>query len=123
MSSQKIVLITGGNSGVGYEAVKALLESDKASYHVLLGSRSPEKGKVAVESLHKECPNTPNTVEPLQVDLTSDDSIQTAFEKVKTSHGRIDVLVNNAGTSLFHDTIPIIDCRRIDSHPQERHMT
>ena len=96
MASPKIVLVTGGNNGIGYETVKALLQSEKA-YHVLLGSRSPEKAKLAIETLHKECPESTNTVEAIQVDLTSDESIEKAFEQVKASPGHIDVLVNNAG--------------------------
>ena len=96
MASRKIVLVTGANGGIGYEAVKALLQSTKP-YHVFLGSRSPEKAITAIETLHKECPETKNTVEALQVDLNSDDSIQRAFEQVKKSPGYIDTLVNNAG--------------------------
>jgi NAD(P)-dependent dehydrogenase (short-subunit alcohol dehydrogenase family) len=96
MASLKVVLVTGGNSGIGYETVKALLQSDKAQ-HIILGSRSPEKGKLAIETLHKECPESTNTVEPVQLDLTSDESIEKAFEQVKASPGRLDTLVNNAG--------------------------
>ncbi|KAF8881050.1 hypothetical protein CPB84DRAFT_1792134 [Gymnopilus junonius] len=99
MASQKIVLVTGGNHGIGYETVKAFLESDK-SYHVLLGSRSLEKGKLAIENLHKECPESTNTVEAVQIDLTSDESIEKAFEQVKTNQGHIDALINNAGVAL-----------------------
>ena len=86
----------GGNNGIGYEAVKALLQSTKP-YHVLMGSRSREKATTAIEKLQKECPDSKNTVEAVQVDLTSDDSIHVAFEQVKASPGRIDTLVNNAG--------------------------
>lgn len=105
MASPKIVLVTGGNNGIGYETVKALLQSDKV-YHVLLGSRSLEKAKLAIETLHKECPESTNTVEAVQVDLTSDESIEKAFEQVKASPGHIDALINNAGmhTSLYHST-------------------
>ncbi|KAH8807232.1 hypothetical protein F5884DRAFT_788803 [Xylogone sp. PMI_703] len=95
-SSKKIALVTGANKGIGYEIVKALLESDK-SYHVLLGSRSLERGQEAVAKLQKECASSANTVEALQVDLTSDDSINKAFETVKGKTGKIDVLINNAG--------------------------
>jgi len=107
MASPKVVLVTGGNNGIGYEAVKALLQSDKA-YHVLLGSRSLEKAKLAIETLHKECPESTNTVEAVQVDLTSDESIEKAFEQVKASPGHIDVLINNAGmhTSPISHDIP-----------------
>jgi NAD(P)-dependent dehydrogenase (short-subunit alcohol dehydrogenase family) len=102
MVTPKVVLITGGNNGIGYETVKALLQSDMA-YRVLLGSRSLEKAKLAIETLHKECPESTNTVEAVQVDLTSDESIEKAFEQVKASPGHIDALINNAGmhTSLF----------------------
>jgi hypothetical protein len=96
MASRKIVLVTGGNNGIGYETVKALLESQKP-YHVLMGSRSIEKAKTAIEKLKAEVPETSNTVELLQVDLTSDESIEKAFEEVKGKHGYLDVLINNAG--------------------------
>lgn len=100
MAHPKVVLVTGANDGIGYEAAKAFLESDKAKYHVLLGSRSAEKGKLAVEKLHKEVPKTSSTVEILQVDVTSDESIEKAFEQVKANPGYVDALVNNAGATF-----------------------
>lgn len=100
MASPTTVFVTGGNNGIGYETVKALLQSEK-SHHVLLGSRSLEKAKNAVDQLRSECPGLSNTVEIVQVDLTSDESIEKAYEQVKSSHGYIDTLVNNAGTYIF----------------------
>lgn len=109
MATKKIALVTGANSGIGYETVKALLQSHKP-YHVLLGSRSLEKAKLAVETLRKDCPKAINTVETLEVDLTSDESIQNAFEQVKASPGHVDALINNAGkyescwsVKIFHN--------------------
>jgi len=114
MASQKVVLVTGANGGIGYEAVKAFLESDKAKYHVFLGSRSLEKGKLAIEKLHKEVSKTRNTVELIQVDVTSDESIQKAFEQVKASSGHLDALVNNAGATFdiqyLADKVSLRDC-------------
>jgi NAD(P)-dependent dehydrogenase (short-subunit alcohol dehydrogenase family) len=92
----KNVLITGANSGIGYEAVKALLQSTK-DYHIFVGARSTEKANGAIDSLKTECPQSKSTMEPLPVDLSSDESIETAFEQVKKSPGYLDVLVNNAG--------------------------
>lgn len=96
MATRTIALITGGNNGIGYEAVKALLQSTKP-YHVLMGSRSIEKGKLAVEKLQQECPGLTNTVEIVQVDISNDKSIEKAYEQVKSGVGHIDVLINNAG--------------------------
>lgn len=99
MSTSKIVLVTGGNNGLGYEIVKALLQADKA-YHILLGSRSLEKAKIAIDKLQKECPDSISTIETVQLDLTSDESIEKAFEQIKTGQGYIDTLVNNAGMHI-----------------------
>jgi len=96
MATPKVVLITGGNSGVGYEAGKVFLLADKP-YHILLAARSAEKAHDAVESIKKESPEVNNTIEPLTLDVTSDQSTNEAFEQVKASHGRLDALINNAG--------------------------
>ncbi|KAK7906566.1 hypothetical protein PG985_016303 [Apiospora marii] len=98
----KIVVVTGANFGIGFEAVKAFLESPN-SYHVYLGSRSVQKGTQAIEKLRALCPQTQNTVELLQVDLGSDASIEKAFEQVKNGPGHVDVLINNAGAGFDHD--------------------
>lgn len=100
MSVQKVAIVTGGNSGIGYEAVKSLLLSTKP-YHVFLGSRSIEKGNSALDSLRQECPNATNKLDLLQVDLTSDESIEKAYQQISAVPGRLDVLVNNAGKHAF----------------------
>lgn len=99
MSSPRIVLVTGANSGIGYETVKALIESGQV-YHVLVGARSQEKAQSTVEALGNDVASSKSTIEPLVVDLHSDESIKKAFEQVESSHGRIDTLINNAGPSL-----------------------
>ena len=96
MSPKKIVIVTGANKNIGYEIVKALLQSDKP-YHVFLGSRSLELGQQAAVTLQKECADSSNTVEAIQLDITSDSSIEKAFETVKSSVEHIDALINNAG--------------------------
>ena len=93
--SKQIVLITGANTGIGFETAKALLKSPKA-YHVFLGSRDAAKGQQAVAELARDVTGT-NTVEPVQIDVTSDESIGNAAEMVKAKFGKLDVLINNAG--------------------------
>jgi len=100
MASSRIVLITGGNNGIGYETVKALMQSSR-TYRIFLGSRSLEKAKSAMDTLKTECKESKSTVEALQVDLTSDNSIEEAFKQVEASSGHIDTLINNAGEELF----------------------
>jgi len=99
MTTRSIVLVTGGNTGLGYEIVKSLMESDRA-YHILMGSRSVDKARTAIDELRKECPKSSSEVEPVQVDLASDVSVQKAYEQIKSSPGRIDTLINNAGARL-----------------------
>ncbi|KAK0620566.1 hypothetical protein B0T14DRAFT_429307 [Immersiella caudata] len=95
-TARPIVFITGANSGIGLEAVKAFLGSADP-YHILFGSRSVEKGEQAIQQVESEFPNSATTIELVQVDLISDESIQTAFKKVSSKHDHIDALVNNAG--------------------------
>lgn len=93
---RKVVLITGGNSGIGFEAVKKLYQS-QTPYHVIIASLLQNDADQAIETLRKEFPNAVNTVEATQVDVTNDDSIAKLFEQVKANPGRLDILINNAG--------------------------
>lgn len=102
--ASKIALVTGANKGIGYEIVKALLESSKP-YHVLLGSRSLARGQEAADKLRGECAGSSNTVEALQLDIADDSSISEAFETVKAKCGRIDALINNAGLTKDIDFV------------------
>lgn len=97
--SKEIVLITGANTGIGWETAKALLESAKP-YHILLGSRSMSKAADAIARLFEHVPVTQNTLEGLQIDIADDESIQRAAHMIANKWGRVDVLVNNAGEKI-----------------------
>lgn len=84
------------NSGLGFGLAAQLLK--KGTYHVLLGSRTTQKGNAAVQSLQSQ--NLPGTVELVEVDVTSDDAINKAFELVEKAHGKLDVLINNAAVAV-----------------------
>jgi len=79
--------------GIGYEIVKSLafLRSD---YQVLLGCRDTSKGEKAVSSM-----GAPSNVNPIQLDITDDQSIDNCVKAIEQHFGRVDVLINNAGTA------------------------
>ncbi|OHE96959.1 short chain dehydrogenase [Colletotrichum orchidophilum] len=94
MSTKKIILITGANQGIGFDSAWALASASPDN-HVVVGSRSQERGVKAVEDLQARKPA--GIVSLLQLDITSDDSIKAAAEKLTADFGVLDVLVNNAG--------------------------
>jgi len=96
MPSREVVLITGANTGLGFQIIRALCGSTK-SYYILLGGRSLQKVEEAVRSATEEFPSSHSKLAPIQVDIEDDGSIEQAFEEVQTKVGRLDTLVNNAG--------------------------
>lgn len=96
MSNVPIILITGANTGIGFETIKALLESPNP-YTIILGGRSLQKAEDAAQVAKAQFPNSQSTLSTIQVDIEDDYSISKAFDKVSTEHGRVDVLINNAG--------------------------
>jgi NAD(P)-dependent dehydrogenase (short-subunit alcohol dehydrogenase family) len=98
MSDTSIVLITGGNTGIGYETIKALYASPEA-HAILMGSRSLGKAAEAIKTLESEITDTKSTIVPIQIDIEEEASIEKAFQEIESKYGRVDTLVNNAGTS------------------------
>ena len=84
----KIALVTGANRGIGFAIAQRLLKSD---FRVIIGSRSLEKGKAAVEKLDSPF------VSAVEIDIANDDSINKAFDELNGKIERLDVLINNAG--------------------------
>ena len=84
----KIALVTGANRGIGFAIAQGLLKSD---FMVIIGSRSLEKGKAAVEKLDSPF------VSAVEIDIANDDSINKAFDELNGKIERLDVLINNAG--------------------------
>ncbi|KAL7945011.1 hypothetical protein V8C42DRAFT_324310 [Trichoderma barbatum] len=111
MANKHVVFITGANTGIGYETVKALLRSS-TPYHIIVGSRTLEKSQNAIAALTQDISGSSSTLEPVAIELGSDESIAQAFEAVKAKVDRIDTLINNAGaafdTSDFTSDLPNI---------------
>ncbi|WP_167759427.1 SDR family NAD(P)-dependent oxidoreductase [Mycobacterium sp. PS03-16] len=91
----RVAVITGANTGIGYEAA-AVLAGRGA--HVVLAVRNTEKGRAAAERIHAATPHADVTVQEL--DLTSLDSIRRAADDLRAQYSRIDLLINNAGVMM-----------------------
>jgi len=100
----KKALITGANKGIGLEVAKQLLQK---GYYVYLGSRDLKNGKEAVEKLQNE---GLKNVELLEIDVTSQDSVNNARIELGKKTEVLDVLINNAGINgiEFSDGKPVM---------------
>lgn len=86
----KICIVTGANSGIGFALSEELLKRGATVY---MAGRNPEKIKKAAEQLsaYKKRVNT------LVVDVTKQEQVQQAIEGTAAETGRLDMLFNNAG--------------------------
>jgi NAD(P)-dependent dehydrogenase (short-subunit alcohol dehydrogenase family) len=98
-ADKKVVLITGGNTGLGLETVKALYKTDQ-SYELIVGCRTISKGEAAIDSVINEIAKSPSTLSVLEVDLSSDESISKALDQIEQKFNRLDVLINNGGAGF-----------------------
>lgn len=82
-----ITLVTGANKGIGRETARRLAAT---GHTVLLGARDLDRGRSAAADLG---------VDFLHLDVTDQGSVDAAAARVRSEHGRLDVLVNNAAVN------------------------
>ncbi|KAL3957594.1 hypothetical protein ACCO45_008172 [Purpureocillium lilacinum] len=83
MSAKRIILVTGANSGIGFDTSHALAAAS-ADHHVIMGCRSVDKGEVALRQLQARISNGGGgTLSLLQLDITSDESIAAAAASIE----------------------------------------
>ncbi|WAJ45307.1 SDR family NAD(P)-dependent oxidoreductase [Mycobacterium sp. Aquia_216] len=90
--SGRVAVITGANTGLGYETAAALAERGA---HVVLAVRNLDKGKDAAARITAQSPHADVALQEL--DLTSLEAIRGAADQLRSAHDRIDLLINNAG--------------------------
>jgi NAD(P)-dependent dehydrogenase (short-subunit alcohol dehydrogenase family) len=90
--SGRVAVITGANTGLGYETALALAAHGA---HVVLAVRNLDKGKDAISRIVAQSPQADVALQEL--DLTSLESTRAAAEQLRADHDRIDLLINNAG--------------------------
>jgi NAD(P)-dependent dehydrogenase (short-subunit alcohol dehydrogenase family) len=98
----KVIVITGANSGVGYESALAL--AGKGA-QVILAVRNRQKGMAALNTIQGAFPKS--TAEVLILDLASLESVHGFVEQFQREYERLDVLLNNAGmmATPFYKTV------------------
>lgn len=89
-----ITLISGANQGIGLATATRLAK--EYGHHVIIGSRNADAGAKVAASIQAEG----HAASSVQLDLSSDNSIAAAAKAIEQRHGRLDVLINNAGVLL-----------------------
>ncbi|RFU77474.1 short-chain dehydrogenase [Trichoderma arundinaceum] len=91
----KVMLVTGGNSGIGFETVKQLALHGAKVY---VGARSESRAKQAIDSILSEHHSIPKErIIWLPLDLSSLSNVIEAAKLFSSTENRLDVLINNAG--------------------------
>jgi len=90
--SGKVMIVTGGNTGIGKETVRALLEHNAKVY---VACRNPEKAHAAIDDLKQITKK--DDIHFIPLDLSSFESIRKFAEEFKSKETKLDVLFNNAG--------------------------
>ena len=94
--SGKHIIVTGSNSGIGFEAAKVLASKGA---HVTLACRNADKAKEAQTKIKKAHKGA--TVETGSLDLASLKSVAAFAAAYRKKHGKLDILINNA--ALWQD--------------------
>ncbi len=94
MSNTPIALVTGANRGIGKEVARQLAQDH--SMTVLIGSRDLTKGVRAAAEIGHDA-------QAIALDVSDEAYVIAAFAQVAQSHGRLDVLINNAGVDYDTD--------------------
>jgi NAD(P)-dependent dehydrogenase (short-subunit alcohol dehydrogenase family) len=88
-NANKVALVTGANTGVGFQIARALAGN---GYTVYVGARKLEKGTAAVADIGGKS-------KAIQLDITDPHSIRAAVTRIENESGHLTLLVNNAAIS------------------------
>lgn len=93
----RTVVVTGGNTGLGFETARVLAARGATTVRAC---RDPRRAADAAARIRTSAPHA--AVETLQLDLASQASVRRAAQELRDAHPRIDLLVNNAGALFSH---------------------
>ncbi|APR86171.1 Short-chain dehydrogenase/reductase SDR [Minicystis rosea] len=107
MTAKKVALLTGASTGIGRSMAEALARN---GYVAFAGMRDPEGKNRAARDELTALAGTGLAIEALALDVTDDASVNAAVAAVLEKTGHIDLVVNNAGTSLGG----LVECSSVD---------
>ena len=90
----QVAIVTGGNSGIGLETVRALLKKHATVY---IAARNAETAKAAIDAFQKDPATAAGKVTFLPLDLASFRSIEAFVRAFQERESRLDLLFNSAG--------------------------
>ena len=96
----RVALVTGANRGIGLAVVQGLAERGATA---LLGARDRDRGEQAAAGLRA----LGLAVRAIQIDVSDRASIAGAAAAIEVEHGRLDVLVNNAGLLAYDSAVDL----------------
>jgi NAD(P)-dependent dehydrogenase (short-subunit alcohol dehydrogenase family) len=97
---RKVVIVTGGSQGIGLALSQGFAES---GCEVVIVNRRPEEGEAAVQAIQ----DSGGSAISIPADVSQEESVKAMVEGTLQRHGRLDVLVNNAGTAVRK---PVLEC-------------
>ena len=92
--TNRVAIVTGSSSGIGYETTLALSKNGITTYATM---RDTKKGS----SILNEADSKNLPVKVIELDVSNDKSVEKAIKEITKSEKRIDILVNNAGYGLI----------------------
>lgn len=98
--SKKIILITGSNSGIGYQTALTLAQQ---GHHVIIHGRNEQKVQTALKEIKEKSGN--NEIDSIVADLSLMAEVKKMAEELKERYDYLDALVNNAGSQMGKDRV------------------
>ncbi|KAL1800606.1 hypothetical protein ACET3X_000948 [Alternaria dauci] len=95
--SGKTIIVTGGSSGLGKESVLQFVKHNPDK--VYLAARTSKRGNAAIEEIEQQVPVAKGKIHYLELDTASLASVKQAADRILAENTRLDILMNNAGTS------------------------